>query len=189
MKKKFIRVKIDNISIFNYNFIVLLKREGDERVLPICIGAAEAHSIAAAYNRKSFPRPLTHDLMRNVLDELDCRLDRIHVTELKDGTFYARIYLTTGDGRTLDIDSRPSDAMALALRYEAPIFVREDVIEENAVEIAESGAQAVEEKEEDEDESADPLTKLKKQLDKAVREERYEDAARLRDELQRLQGN
>jgi bifunctional DNase/RNase len=63
MKTRFVRVQIDNISIFNYNFIVLLKRDGDEHVLPICIGPAEAHSIAIAYNKKPYRRPLTHDLM------------------------------------------------------------------------------------------------------------------------------
>ena len=197
MKHRFVKVQIENISIFNYNFIILLRRDGDDRVLPICIGPAEAHSIAIAYNNKPYRRPLTHDLMKSVLDEIDCTVDRVHVTDLKDGTFYARVYLTTWDGRTLDIDSRPSDAMALALRYEAPIFVREDVLTENSVDIKESDQQLEQHMPITDEGDApteretprDPVSRLKQQLEDAVSDERYEDAARLRDELQRLQGN
>ena len=87
MDSDFVKVSIENISLFNYNFMVLLKPEDDDKVLPICIGHAEAHSIAAAYNNHKFPRPLTHDLMKNVLSELDCTLSKIQVTEIKDGTF------------------------------------------------------------------------------------------------------
>lgn len=192
MKTPFIQVRIESISVINYNYIVLLKREGEERVLPICIGPTEAQSIAFAYNRKQFARPWTHDLMKNLLAELHCTLDRIHVTDLQNGTYIARIYLTTGEGRTLDIDSRPSDAMALAVRYNAPIFVREDILRENAIEMGEA-AEKPEAAEgagkadgPAEGQLEDPVSKLKRTLATAIVEERYEDAAKLRDELERL---
>lgn len=193
MDSQFIKVRIESISVINYNYIVLLKREGEERVLPICIGPTEAQSIACAYNRKQFARPWTHDLMKNLLAELNCTLDRIHVTDLQNGTYFARIYLTTGDGRALDVDSRPSDAMALAVRYNAPIFVRDDILRENAIEMGESADKSETLEGEAKPGAAaeptieDPVTKLKKTLAASIAEERYEDAAKLRDELDRLQ--
>ena len=189
MSSDFVKVTIENISLFNYNFMVLLKPESDDRVLPICIGHAEAHSIAAAYNNHKFPRPLTHDLMKNVLAELDCKLTKIHVTEIKDGTFYARVFLETKDGKAFDIDSRTSDAIALALRYKAPVFVHKDVFEGNLVDINDTKGPKPPSDAKPEVESDDPVSKLKNKLDKAITEERYEDAAKLRDELQKLQGN
>lgn len=190
---EFIEVKIENISLFNYNFIILLRRDTDENVLPICIGAAEAHSIAAAFNKQTFPRPLTHDLLKSILGTMDCTVERIHVNDLKDGTFYARIFLER-HGKVFDVDSRPSDAIAVALRYGAPIFVRQDILQDNAVSInqaQEGGAASAQNQAADEEaSSAPPLSqqeRLKKDLDKAVAEERYEEAARLRDQLKSLQ--
>jgi bifunctional DNase/RNase len=185
MDSDFVRVSIENISLFNYNFMVLLKPEDDDKVLPICIGHAEAHSIAAAYNNHKFPRPLTHDLMKNVLAELDCTLSKIQVTEIKDGTFYARVFLETKDGKKFDIDSRTSDAIALALRYKAPVFVHKDVFEGNLVDISDTKGPRGGGK----SKPLDPIEELKEKLDKAISDERYEEAAKLRDELQKLQGN
>ncbi len=195
MKARFAKVHIENISIYNYNFIILLRADGSEKVLPICIGPAEAHSIAAAFNNKPFRRPLSHDLMKNVLEKLDCTVDRILVTDLKEGTFYARIFLKTDDGSEWEVDSRPSDAIALAIRYKAGIFVRQDILDENSVEMSESEGgpvgvtEGVERDESDEVEDTDPVSKLKKKLEDAVREERYEEAAKLRDEIQNMMGN
>ena len=133
-KSPFVKVKIDNISLSNLGFIVFLKKDGDENVLPICIGAMEAHSIAASYNNQQFPRPLSHDLFKNILSTLNCKVVKIHVTDLIDGTFYARIFINDGD-RELDIDSRPSDAIALALRFKAPIYVHTNVLKSASVNI------------------------------------------------------
>ncbi len=171
----FIRVKIENISLSNLGFIVFLKKDGDENVLPICIGAMEAHSIAASYNNQDFPRPLTHDLFKNVLLTFDCEVVKIHVTELVDGTFYARVFLKN-EKEELDIDSRPSDAIALALRFQAPIFVHEDVLKVASVNMNQA--------KEKPELPQDPVQILKDNLQKAVAEERYEDAAKIRDELQ-----
>lgn len=196
-KVKYLEVQIENVSLFNYNFIVLLKHEGEHNVLPICIGAAEAHSIAAAFNHQNFPRPLTHDLVKNILSEAGCQVIRIHVTDLKDSTFYASIFLRRPDGEVVEIDSRPSDAIALALRYRAPIFVREDVFRDNAVNYSsrEDEEGEVQDKDAAKGEvppvpparSRDPLTIVKEQLESAIRDERYEEAARLRDEILRLE--
>jgi bifunctional DNase/RNase len=173
-KSSFVEVKIENISLSNLGFIVFLKHPEDENVLPICIGAMEAHSIAACYNNQSFPRPLSHDLFKGILKNLNCKITRIHVTDLIDGTFYARIFILAGSTE-LDVDSRPSDAIALALRFDAPIYVHTDVLKAASVNL-DKDKEAVEE-------SVDPIQKLKDDLKKAVAAERYEDAAKIRDEL------
>lgn len=181
----FIEVNIENVSLSKLGFIVFLRREGAESVLPICIGAAEAHSIAAAYNNRSFPRPLSHDLFKNVLDTLDCTVKKVHVTDLVDGTFYARIFLTQ-NGREYDIDSRPSDAIALALRFEVPIWVSEHVLDSAAIDmelVEKSGGKKVPEPKR----PLDPIEALQQELAEAVGKEQYERAAELRDELQKLQ--
>ncbi|OVE81053.1 hypothetical protein BVY04_04310 [bacterium M21] len=173
--------------------MVLLRGEGRDQVLPICIGPAEAHSIASAFNKRPFRRPLSHDLMKSVLSKLDCKVERILITDLKEGTFYAVIFFETKDGQTLEIDSRPSDAIALAIRYDADIYVREDILEENAVALSDHEAIGADTDDEQvavsDDEEQDPVVKLKKELTAAVQDERYEDAARIRDELQQLMDN
>ena len=173
-KSPFVQVKIENISLSNLGFIVFLKKEGDEGVLPICIGAMEAHSIAASYNNQKFPRPLSHDLFKNILNTLKWEVIRIHVTDLIDGTFYARVFIKNGQ-KELDIDSRPSDAIALALRFSAPIYVHHDVLRTASVNMNQAKEKSKE--------PLDPVQKLKNDLKKAVEEERYEDAAKIRDEL------
>ena len=107
--------------------IVLLKEQTGYRFLPIWIGAPEATSIAFALQGVAMPRPLTHDLLRNVLADLAVGVERIVVTELREGTFYAEIELVQ-NGKTVKVSSRPSDAIALALRADCPIFVDAEVI-------------------------------------------------------------
>ncbi|MBI3450469.1 MAG: bifunctional nuclease family protein [Acidobacteria bacterium] len=107
--------------------IVLLRDPKSEAVLPIWVGLAEANAIALQIEKISTPRPMTHDLLRSVLASLDATVEKIVITELKDNTFYALIHLVH-DGKALTVDSRPSDAIAVALRASAPIFVEEDVI-------------------------------------------------------------
>ena len=132
--ESFCRVQIETISyVINMGYIVFLRRDGDEQVLPICIGPAEAQAIAAAYNKLDFPRPMTHDLFRNVLRQLDYCVSQIRVTELKDGTFFARVSVRHGSGGEIEVDARPSDAIAMALRWEAPILVHEKVLQDAGV--------------------------------------------------------
>ena len=113
--------------------IVLLKTVESNKFLPIWIGHPEAAAILMKLQGANTPRPMTHDLMDEMLTELDVACTRVAVTELKENTFYASISLRL-DGREVEIDSRPSDALALAVRTKAPIFAAEDVIEESAIE-------------------------------------------------------
>jgi uncharacterized protein len=107
--------------------IVILKDIGGEAVLPIWVGAYEAQAIALEMEKVSTPRPMTHDLIKNVLTGLEAQVHKVVVTELKEDTFYAVIWLERG-GEIVSIDSRPSDALALALRVDCPIFVEEIVL-------------------------------------------------------------
>jgi hypothetical protein len=107
--------------------IVILKDVGSETVLPIWVGVYEANAIALEIEKVTTPRPMTHDLIKNVLTGLDTHVHKVVVTELREDTFYAVIWLER-EGRTVSIDSRPSDALALALRVDCPIFVEDDVL-------------------------------------------------------------
>lgn len=107
--------------------IVLLKDPQSEALLPIWVGLYEANAIALEVEKAQTPRPLTHDLLRNAVDSLNARVKRIVVTELKDDTFYAVIWMEQ-NGEIISLDARPSDALALALRADCPIFVDEEVL-------------------------------------------------------------
>jgi len=107
--------------------IVILKDSGSDTVLPIWVGIYEANAIALEIEKVSTPRPMTHDLIKNVLTGLDTQVHKVVVTELKEDTFYAVIWLER-EGHIISIDSRPSDALALALRVDCPIFVDEQVL-------------------------------------------------------------
>ncbi len=112
--------------------IVLLRERGGERYLPIWIGAAEAAAIALSLQGVVTPRPMTHDLMQNILEDLQVSVQRIVVTELRDSTFFASIQLQR-NGDSYEISSRPSDAIALAVRMEVPVFAEEGVLEEASI--------------------------------------------------------
>jgi len=107
--------------------VVLLKEADGERVLPIWIGHAEASAIAIALEGIKVERPLTHDLMRSIIEGLKVKVTRILISELKDNTFYAKIYLERGKS-IINVDARPSDSIALALRTDVPIFVSQEVL-------------------------------------------------------------
>jgi uncharacterized protein len=112
--------------------IVLLRERGGERYLPIWIGAAEAAAIALSLQGVVTPRPMTHDLLKTILEDLTVEVQRIVVTELRDSTFYATIsFQRDGDG--FEVSSRPSDAIALAVRMSVPIFAEEGVLEEASI--------------------------------------------------------
>ncbi len=110
--------------------ILILKDLDDKNALPIWIGLLEASAIAVEMEEIHVPRPMTHDLVKNILDSLSVEVSRVEVTDLKDNTFYALIHLTM-KGKTFKVDSRPSDAIAVALRTKTPIYVDEKVIEES----------------------------------------------------------
>src|ERR671916_216757 len=113
--------------------IVLLKTKDGNRYLPIWIGQPEAAAILMKLQGASTPRPMTHDLLTEILSQLDAHVVRITVTELRENTFFAQVTVQM-DGSEFDVDSRPSDAIALAIRAEAPIFAADEVIEESAIE-------------------------------------------------------
>ena len=113
--------------ITNTPIIILRDKDGD-KVLPIWVGLPEANAIALQIENISTPRPMTHDLLRNVIQDLKASVRKVVVCDLQENTFYALIYLSLG-GETVAVDARPSDAIALALRSRAPIFVEDSVIE------------------------------------------------------------
>ncbi len=125
-----IRMKVAKIIMdpFTNSPIVILKDLEERKALPIWIGLFEASAIAMKLENVSTPRPMTHDLIKNLLESLRATVEKIVVNDLVDNTFYAKIYLNTPSG-TIEIDSRPSDAIAIALRTEAPIYVEEVVLE------------------------------------------------------------
>jgi bifunctional DNase/RNase len=108
--------------------IVILRDADGQRALPIWVGIFEANAIALQIENVATPRPMTHDLLRNVIEDLKATVERIVVCDVQENTYYAMIYVTR-EGQTMAIDARPSDAIALALRTRAPIFVEETVIE------------------------------------------------------------
>ena len=108
--------------------IVILRDKDGQRVLPIWVGVAEANAIALQMENVSTPRPMTHDLLKNVICDLKADIQKIVVSDLRENTFYALIYLVV-NGEPVAIDARPSDAIALALRAQAPIFVEDRVID------------------------------------------------------------
>lgn len=128
-----VEVTIDSIrvSLMSQQRIVILKEINSDRFLPIWIGAYEAEAITLSLQEIEVTRPLTHDLLRNVLNDLGAEVIRVNITELRNDVFYARILIRV-DGRELEIDSRPSDALALAVRVHTPIFVSEEVMDEAA---------------------------------------------------------
>ena len=109
--------------------IVVLKDDAEKFFLPIWVGIFEANAIALQLENVSTPRPMTHDLLRNMISELDARVTRVVINDLRDSTFFAQIRVITGE-RTLELDARPSDAIALALRADAPIFVAQSVLDQ-----------------------------------------------------------
>lgn len=202
MKK--VRVEVVGIASTESNgaYALILKEVGGERRLPIIIGAFEAQAIALELEGTRPPRPMTHDLLRSVIEALDSNLTEVCIHDLRDGTFYA--YLLLDDGE-IEVDARPSDAIALALRCGAPIYVSEDVMEEAAISpsaLEEQHEENSAEEEEEEDfferlkrrsaeesrtsQPRDQLQRLQQQLQKAIEEEDYERAARIRDEIRRL---
>jgi uncharacterized protein len=185
-----IPVEIVNVALLKKRFVIFLKGATDKRALPIFIDDQQAQSIVIQINKVEIPRPLTHDLFKSVLVSIGCDVVRIEVSDLIDDTFYARIVLDF-KGKILDFDARPSDAICLALRFGAPMYVDEKVMdkagiilsEENEVPVPSTAAPGEKKKKLPEQ---SPLDALKQKLEKAIEAERYEDAAKLRDDLKKL---
>jgi uncharacterized protein len=186
------RVDVIKIAYFppSKGYAVILKEWGGDRQLPIIVGSTEAQAIALALENIEMPRPLTHDLMVNILDNVDAEVTKISISELRSGTFYANIEIRFENNR-VRVDSRPSDAIAIGLRAGTPIFVNEDLLNIESIEnkVIESEftpihrgkpvrkATSAEEK----------ISGMKKALNQAIELENYEIAALLRDKLNQVQ--
>jgi len=176
--------------------LVLGEVDGNRR-LPIIIGAFEAQAIALELEKIQPPRPMTHDLLRDLFETLGAEVVDVVIDELREGTFFAKIRFTAA-GAEGQLDARPSDAVALAVRVQAPIFVAPGVLEEAGIPTEEEsgvdlGAEEPEEEETGVEEEAateakTPLERIEEQLEQAISEEDYERAAQLRDEITRLKG-
>ena len=178
-----VEVKVDRVTLdtASNRFVVILRDDVNQRWLPIVVGSTEAQAIALQLEQIKPPRPLTHDLMKNMLDSIEARVSRIVVNDLRENTYFALIGLKI-NGNNAEIDARPSDAIALALRANSPIFVEEEVMMKAAA--SEKDTEIVDMPEELE--PMDKLERLNMELKKAVSEERYEDAAAIRDAINDL---
>ncbi len=181
-----VRVKVERVTLdtATSRFVVILKDEKQNRWLPIVVGSTEAQAIALQLENIAPPRPLTHDLIRNLLEILEVNVDRVLVNDLRDNTYFALITMTSS-GLAKEIDARPSDAIAIALRMKAPIFVEDEVMRKAAII---EGSTPLEEID-DELAPGDRLEQLNIDLINAVQDERYEEAARIRDEIKKVKSH
>ena len=173
--------------------LVLGEVEGTSR-LPIIIGAFEAQAIALELEKIQPPRPMTHDLIRELFDSVGAEVTDVIIDELREGTFFAKVRYSV-NGESAQLDSRPSDAVAVAVRVGSPIFVAAEVLEEAGIPTEEvdelANIEAMSEEPEETVEEEEPKTDLelkRAELDKAIAEEDYELAAALRDEINKMLG-
>ena len=178
-------IALSNTDSQPNSFVVILKEENGNRRLPVVIGGFEAQAIAIAIEQIKPNRPLTHDLFKNALIELGVKLKEIIISELKDGIFYATLVCTKPDGQSVKMDSRTSDALALAVRFECPIYVKAEILDEAGIQLESPGPSP------EEGISPGPslpkmsVEDLEKLLTEALENENYERAAEIRDELKK----
>ncbi|MCK4240401.1 MAG: bifunctional nuclease family protein [Candidatus Atribacteria bacterium] len=172
-----IRVKVSGVAIdpVTKGFVVILKDEMEKRWLPVWIGPYEAKMISLSLEKIKPIRPLPHDLIKNILNTLGIIVTKIVICNIKENTYFATIGLKR-DNQEKEIDARPSDAIALALRVNAPIYVNEDVLNKASTEKIAL-----------EDEKGIKLAELREKMQKAVEIENYEEAAKLRDQIRSLE--
>jgi bifunctional DNase/RNase len=198
LPENLLEVTISDVSITNVGFAIFLKpQESDSnKVVPIFIGPLETYSISSALDGVTPPRPNTHDLIVNMLQEMEARILHIIINDIIGSIFYARIVIQTSEG-VVELDARPSDSVAVAIRTRCPMYMHEKVYREAAVVIGEeSGAAEPAPKEEDDEEQqaaelllTEPrseLEQLKQELQKAVEDENFERAAMLRDKIKQM---
>lgn len=194
MNKKKIELQVLNISNSQAQagaYALVLGEAGGERQLPIIIGATEAQAMVIELKGIVPPRPLTHNLFASVLEALGARLMRVLIYRVDNGVFYSYLYLKSEE-TILRVDARTSDAVVLALRMNAPIFIYEDILEAECLKIGTSYDSPAEDSEPDREEELSQeelIGKLKKALQKAVEEEDYEHAAQLRDRINQVINN
>ena len=186
-------VEVKRISYYppSKGYAVLLQEKDSDRSLPIIVGSSEAQAIALYLEGVDMPRPMTHDLLINVLENLEGEINRVTIARISNGTFFAEIEVSNPQIGEMIIDSRPSDAIAIALRTHSPIYVSEEVMEAAGIDNLASGSEVAEHitSEELTKEASEEtvLENLNEALEKAVSEEEYEVAARLRDRIKQLE--
>ncbi|MDP8238146.1 MAG: DUF151 domain-containing protein [Candidatus Hatepunaea meridiana] len=174
-------VEVSSISIFpplQGGYVVILKEKTGERLLPIYIGAPEAHNISLVSQEIKYVRPLTYDMFSNILQQANIKIEYISINELRDSTFYADIVFMA-ENRKCKIDARPSDAIALAIKTKSPIFVNSKVLNEaggtpGKIDFSSNN-------------KGERIRVLNKQLEEAVEIEAYEEAAKIRDQIRSLE--
>lgn len=170
-------------------YALILNEADGHRRLPIIIGTFEAQAIALELEHIKPPRPMTHDLLKNAIEVFGASIDQVFINDLSEGTFFARI-IYQKNGEQVDQDARPSDAIALAVRFNAPIYVSEQVLEEAGV-ISEKSKTSKGEKNLQQTRSTAGMSKMEKledELRTAIETENYEKAARIRDQINKLKG-
>ncbi len=177
---KRVPVEVTGISVCApyQGYVVVLREKDGQRLLPIFIGGPEANNIQLLLQGLKYLRPLTYDLFYSILEAANTKVERVTVTDLRDNTFFAEVQIVTDSGKTKGIDARPSDAIALAIKSKAPIFVYSKVLEEAGL-IGEDSNNQVE--------LSEQLRDLNQELSQAVEKEAYEYAAKLRDQIKNLE--
>ena len=187
-------VEVKRISYYppSKGYAVLLQEKDSNRSLPIIVGSNEAQAIALYLEGVDMPRPMTHDLLINVLDLLESDIKQVTIARMKNGTFFAEIEVSNSQVGDIMIDSRPSDAIAVALRTMTPIYVSEEVMERAGIDNFSTSSEIAETVSSDEllketTDEGSAIENLAEALEKAISEEEYEVAARLRDRIKQLE--
>ena len=186
-------VEVKRISYYppSKGYTVLLKEKEGDRSLPIIVGSAEAQAIALYLEAVNMPRPMTHDLLVNILENMDGEINRILIARIDNGTFFAEIEVSNPHTGEIIIDSRPSDAIAIALRTLTPIYISDEIMNSAGIDNFTQDSEVTESitSEDLSIEISDEmvLDNLNEALEKAVLEEEYEVAARLRDRIKQLE--
>ena len=186
-------VEVKRISYYppSKGYAVLMEEKEGNRSLPIIVGSAEAQAIALYLEGVNMPRPMTHDLLVNVLENMDGEISRVFIARISHGTFYAEIEVSSPHSGEMIIDSRPSDAIAIALRSQTPIYISDEVMDsagiDNFTKESEVAEAVTSEDLSFEISEEMVLENLNEALEKAVSEEEYEVAARLRDRIKQLE--
>ena len=188
-----VNIEVNKISYHppSKGYAVLLQETGGTRQLPIVVGSNEAQAIALALEGIQMPRPLTHDLISELVESFNAKISKIIINKLVKGTFFAQIFIKTINNNEIKIDSRPSDAIAIALKTLAPIFVIEKVIESATLKsiVIENGISTPPAGKDSKISKFETLDNLKDALNKAIKDEEYEIAAKLRDKITNIEGN
>lgn len=176
-------IGISTSSLQSNTFALILGVEGTNKRIPIIIGAYEAQAIAIALEEMTPTRPLTHDLLKNVMSSFSIQATEVYINKFSEGVFFSLISFSDGK-RNLEIDSRTSDAVAMAIRYNCPIYADDTVIEATAME-EENNPENISEENEEES-RAMTLEELEEYLQILIEQENYEEASKVRDEIKRL---